>query len=145
MVTSKQSAFGPTLPNIPPLTLQQISFHSSLTCMNSYVHGHLHTHQSPFFTFTKLIPYSPLSICSPSSYPPITPHTHPTCYHHHSLHHSFPTSFFPFFPMCMQPVCMATFRYPIFRAHNCLEIFVNGEKDLYVKNVQRIVTLMEKR
>ena len=144
MVTSKQSAFGPTLPNIPPLTLQQISFHSSLTCMNSYVHDHpsyppvpsLHIHQTHTI---------PPSICSPSSYPPITPHTHPTCYHHHSLHHSFPTSFFPFFPMCMQPVCMATFRYPIFQAHNCLEIFVNGEKDLYVKNVQRIVTLMEKR
>ena len=68
----------------------------------------LHAHQSPFFTFTKLIPYSPPSICSPSSYPPITPHTHPTCYHHHSFHHSFPTSFFPFFPMRMQLVCMST-------------------------------------
>ena len=68
----------------------------------------LHTHQSPFFTFTKLIPYSPQSICSPSSYPPITPHTHRTCYHYLSFHHSFPTSSFPFFFMCMQPVCMTT-------------------------------------
>ena len=58
---------------------------------------------------------------------PIISYVHATCMHDH------------------YGTCMATFGHPIFQAHNYMEIFVNGKKDLYIKNMHIIVTWMRKR